>query len=300
VGSRYAKPIKIEQLKDKLDLLFESGRVHMSGRVDGYAALGRLFKSQNKPKGITGKAVQLWVDGDGIRDPSMIPADRLGRLVEIFQRRLPGKRSVEETQALLLSPNVNDLATAFRASVPKVDWISLLLKAQLGGIVILLSADRDGFMVTARGTILAGLKGSVKCPVGQYFRFKLETISPGWITALQWGQSGWFGLELGDDLVALEQSQHGGMFPVWPPYYIENEPGIRRYMFINTSVPLPPDLLAKVKTSALLSVPLDVSTLDRFAHVAGEMRSDFRMNALDVHFIERKAVRGKKSKSSRK
>ena len=229
----------------------------------------------------------------------MIPADRFNRFVEIFQKRLPGNRSVAETRALILSPNANDLAAAFRASGPTVDWISLVLNAQLGGVVILLWDRASAFTVTARRRVLEGLNGSVKCPLNHYFRFKLESVNPGWVTALQWGQSGWFGLELSDESVSLEQSEHGGMFPLRPPYYKENEPGVRRYVFITTPVPLPPDLLAKLKTSTRGNVPLDVSTLDRFAYVGDEM-PDFRINVLDVHFTDRTAVRGKKSKSSRK
>ena len=146
--------------------------------------------------------------------------------------------------------------------------------------------DRSDFTVTARRRVLEGVKGSVECPVGRDFRLKLETISPGWITVLQWGRSGWFALELDDKVVSLEPSQAGGMFPLHPPYYTESEPGERRYIFINTSVPLPLDLRASVLTLARGKVPLDVSTLDRFAHFAGEVRSNFRMNALDVHFVD--------------
>jgi hypothetical protein len=147
----------------------------------------------------------------------------------------------------------------------------------------------DTFTITTR-RILEGLNGSAKCPLNHYFRFQLEALDPGWVTALHWGQSGWFGLELSDESVSLERSEHKGIFPLTRPCYREDKPGLRRYVFITTPVPLPPDLLSKVTTSTRLKAPLDVSTLDRFAHVAGEM-ADFRMNFLDVRFTGRKADR---------
>jgi len=130
------------------------------------------------------------------------------------------------------------------------------------------------------------LNGSVEVPLNHYFRFKLKSIDPGWITALQWGQSGWFGLELSDESVSLERSEHEGTFPLKEPYYFETEAGLRRYVFITTPVPLPLDVLSKVKTSTF-AVPLDLSTLDRFAYLASEMPG-FSINVLDVHFTDRK------------
>ena len=256
------------------------------GRVDGDATLGGLFKSQDKQKGITGKAVRLWVHGDGIREKNKIPAHQFEPFVEIVRKRLPGNRTIAEARALILSPNVNDLAEAFRVSVPEIGWMSLVLKAQPGGIVIVLWEPPTDFTITARRRILNELNGSLKCPVNHYFRFKLKSIKPGWITALQWGQSGWFGLELGDDSVSLERSEHEGTFPLNEPYYFESEAGLRRYVFITTPVPLPLDVLSKVKTSTF-SVPLDVSTLDRFAYIASEMPG-FSINVLDVHFTDHK------------
>ena len=84
MASRYKKPIKIAQLRQKLDLLYESGR------VVGDAAFGRLFKSDAKPEGLSGKTIRLWVDGEGTRDRNMVPEHNFGRFVEIFQKNLPG------------------------------------------------------------------------------------------------------------------------------------------------------------------------------------------------------------------
>lgn len=288
--SRYAKPVRIPQLRQKLELLYALGR------VDGDAALGRLFKSPEKPKGLSGKTIRTWIEGQGSRDKNMIPEQNFARFVEIFKRRLPGNRSLAETRALVVSPNAEDLAAAFRAGVPKLNWISFVLRAQPGGVGIVLWDDPDGFMVTARRRfLLDGLSGSIECPINHYFRFRLDAIDPGWTTVLQWGQSGWFGLELSDESVSLEHSEHGGLFPVYPPYYNENESGVRRYVFITTPAPLPPDLLSKLLTSRA-NVPLDVSTLDRFAHVASEM-AGFRINVLDVHFKVLKVKRGRKLKA---
>ena len=210
----------------------------------------------------------------------------LGALSRLFNNDCPVTETLAETQALLVSPNVNDLAQAFRANVAGIDWISLVLKAEPSGIVIVLWDRLTDFSVTARRKVLSGLNGSVECPVNQVFRLKLLTDDPGWVLALQWGQSGWFGLELSEDAISLESSEYAGIFPLQPPYYFETDPGVRRYILIRTAVPLPPDLLAKVRLSTRGGVPLDVSTLDRFAHVASEM-SDFHMNILDVNFTQR-------------
>lgn len=279
MASRYKKPIKVAQLRRKLNLLYETGR------VEGDAAFGRLFKSPSKPNGLSGKTIRLWVNGEGTRDGNMVPEQNFKRFVEIFQKNLPGNRSYEETYALLTSPSADHLAAAFRSIGPKVDWLSLVENTERGGVSIVLW-DRSDFTVTVRQKTLEDVKGAVECPVGHHFRFKLKSIEPGWITALQCGRTGWFGLELDDGRVSLGSSEHQGMFPLHSPYYRENEPGERRYIFIATPVPLPGDLLSKVRLSSSATTPLDVSTLDRFAHLAGEMQPSFRMNVLDVRFVD--------------
>lgn len=87
MASRYADAVSVKYLREKLELLYQSGR------VDGDAALARLFKSQNKPNGLTGRTIRQWVQGDGLRDANKIPAHQFGRFVEIVQQRLPGHRN---------------------------------------------------------------------------------------------------------------------------------------------------------------------------------------------------------------
>lgn len=277
--NRYPKPFKVPELKQKLDLLYRSKL-----GVEGDDAMGRLFKSEAEPNGITGKAVRYWVYGDGSREPNMVPAQRFDRFVEIFRARLPGNRTTAETRALLTSPSAGELADAFLSGAPPLDWVTLVLGAQPGGVMLLLARRPGVFRVTARRRVLEGIDGQVECPLNQYFQFKLKEIRPGWLTLLQWGQSGWFGLELADEVVSVEHSAHVGLLPVSPPYYIENEPGVRRYLFLTTPTPLPPALLSKIRTSARANVPLDVSVLDRLAHLFGKGHG-LIMNALDVRFF---------------
>jgi hypothetical protein len=63
--NRYAVPVNVAQLRQKLNLLYDSGRVYTAGRVDGDAALGRLFKSPANPNRLSGKTIRLWEDGEG-------------------------------------------------------------------------------------------------------------------------------------------------------------------------------------------------------------------------------------------
>ena len=279
MANRYANPIRVPDLRQKIWLLYQS-----NARINDDASFGRLFRSNDEPFGVSGKTVRNWMNGEKSREADMVPAERFDRFVEIFKKALPGSRSTEETRALLISRSAGALAEAFLSTGPAVDWISLALNATEGNVA-LVPARTAPFGVTARRRPLEELSGWVEFPVRREFRFSLAKSGPSWVTCVQWGRTGWFGIDVDDGNSCLDRTKQYGLVPSAPPYFSEDEPGMRRYLFLATPTPMPPDLLSRIALSARGPAALDVATLDRLAYLVGEMR-EFRMDALNVNFVD--------------
>jgi hypothetical protein len=120
--------------------------------------------------------------------------------------------------------------------------------------------------------------------VGQLFRLQLKIPGDGWLCVVQWGESGWFGLEIDDKAVVAKVEEGDCLLPPAPPYIKENEPGTRRYILMHSRHPFPEDLVLILRHSAQSIAPLNADTLVRLAHVVGADSVD--MTALDIEFTE--------------
>jgi hypothetical protein len=144
-------------------------------------------------------------------------------------------------------------------------------------------ADPPGVLgVTTRRRAIDGIEGTIPVPVKKPFRFEFGA-GLGWLYAVQWGLSGWFGLELNDDIFAVPLGPSPSLVPRVRPYFEEDEAGNRRYLFIQTREPVPPDVLELLATSARSRAALDTSALIRLAHVVSAQEAT--ITALDVTFI---------------
>jgi hypothetical protein len=273
--TRYAEPIAIPRLKQKL------GALYLISRNLDDAQLGRLFRSDEEPDGLTGKAVRNWIYGDDKRLPDHVPAGRLERLTEIFRDRLPQVRTLEEVRAMLLAPTEREILLALLSGGPEVDWLTRVLAAAPGQ-ARLVRAERPGVMqVTTRRRAIESIQGQYVVPLREPFRLELDAAT-GWLCIVQWGRSGWFGMELADHTVAFRLQDTPCRIPPAPPYFEEDEPGARRYVLMRTQVPFPSDVIAVLSSSARTGASLDANVLVRLAHVAGASGVD--MSVLDVLF----------------
>lgn len=276
--TRYAEPVSIPRLKQKLGALYL-----LSTGIDGDNALGRLFASDDDPKGITGKAIRNWIYGEGTRYPDHVPAERYGRLVEIFRARIPERRTEAEIRSILQAKTERDVVLAFLSGAPPIDWLTLVLAAETSQAKVII-AERAGVLgVTSRRRAIENIEGTVSVPVKEPFRLELGA-GYGWLHIVQWGLSGWFGLEVNDDTVAIPLGPNPSLVPRVRPYFDENEPGNRRYLFIQTHEPLPPDAVALLEHSARSLAPLDATALVRLTHVVDAQKAT--ITALDVTFVE--------------
>jgi hypothetical protein len=247
------------------------------------AKLGRLFASPDEPDGLTGKAIRNWITGEGTRDPEHVPAGRMQRLTETFCERMPQPHTLEEVRALLLSPSEQGLVLALLSGAPQVDWMTLVMGASRGTAQVL-TAGRSTARVSVRRSELESLRGDAQVAVGQPFRLRLSLPRPGWLCVVQWGDSGWFGVELADRRVALQVDEGDCLLPPAPPYLTESEVGTRRYLFMLSQQPFPPDVVTTLLHSARATAPLHADALVRLAHVVAADAVD--LTALDVEFTE--------------
>ena len=122
-------------------------------------------------------------------------------------------------------------------------------------------------------------------PPGQPFRLQIEAASDGWLTLVQWGRGGCHGVELDDDVISLHPIAGETLLPLRQPYFKESEAGPKRFLFMHSRVPLPPDLLSRLVTSARAPADLDGGTLERLAHLVSQPEG-IELTALDVHFTD--------------
>jgi hypothetical protein len=277
MSDRYLESILVPRLRQKLLALY------MVCDLDD-AKLGRLFATKDKPGGITGRAIRHWVEED-ISDRDHVPAERFPQLTEIFRERMPHGRTAEEARALLLSPSHEGILFALLPGVPPTDWLTLVLGAEASTAEVI-RAGRDGHRATIREDRLESLRGGceVAVAVGQQFRLGLSIPHDGWLSIVQWGKSGWLGLELADRKAMLQLKAGEHLLPPVPPYLKDTEVGIRRYILMHSQQPLPPDLASTLLNSALPVAPLSSDTLVRLAHFVGANQVDLK--ALDIDFTE--------------
>jgi hypothetical protein len=232
--------------------------------------------------GLTGKAIRNWVGGDGSRDPDHVPARHFQLLTEIFRSQLPQPHTLEEVRCWLLSPSHTGLVQALLSDAPAVDWLTLVLAAERSTATVICAGGTR--QPTMRRDPLDFLKTSCDVNVGQLFRLRLNIPATGWLCVVQWGRSGWFGLELADDLCVLLVEEGDCLLPPSPPYLRENEIGTRRYVLMHSAQPFPQDVTVTLLNSARPGAPLHADALVRLAHVVST--NDVRMTALDIAFTD--------------
>jgi hypothetical protein len=247
------------------------------------AKLGRLFANEERPGGITGRAIRHWVAEEDISERDRVPAERFPQLTEIFRERMPHARTAEEVRALLLSPSHEGILFALLPGEPPTDWLTLVLGAEPSTAEVI-RASRDGHRATIRRDPLESLRGSCEVAVGQQFRLGLSIPHAGWLSIVQWGKSGWLGLELADRKATLQLKEGEHLLPPAPPYLKDTEAGIRRYIFMHSQQPLPPDLASTLLNSALPVAPLSSDTLVRLAHFVAA--NQVELKALDIEFTQ--------------
>lgn len=280
MSTHHVPPVHVAHLKAKLAILYS-----MSTDIHSDAELGRRFAGVEEPKGISAKAVGHWIFGDETREAGDVPAARFERLVAIFQQRLPGARSMAETRALVLSASLQDLVVAFLAQGPRADWISLMLAARPAAVRLLPARKPGTLSITTRRALVDSLDARLEFGVGQPFRLQIEAASDGWLTLVQWGRGGCHGVELDDDVISLHPIAGETLLPLRQPYFKESEAGPKRFLFMHSRVPLPPDLLSRLVTSARAPADLDGGTLERLAHLVSQPEG-IELTALDVHFTD--------------
>lgn len=280
MSTHHVPPVHVAHLKAKLAILYS-----MSPDIRSDAELGRRFAGVGEPKGISAKAIGHWIFGDETREAGDVPAARFERLVAIFQQRLPGHRSTAETRALLLSASSQDLVVAFLSQGPRADWISLMLAARPAAVRLVPARKPGALSITTRRALVDSLDARLEFGVGQSFRLQIEAASDGWLTLLQWGRGGCHGVELDDDMITLHPIAAETLLPLRQPYFKESETGPKRFLFMRSRVPLPPDILSRLVTSARAPADLDGGTLERLAHLASQPEG-IELTALDVHFTE--------------
>lgn len=271
------EPVPVPRLRQKVRALYAA-----QISVCDDAALGRLFCSDASPNGLTGKAIRNWFDGEGRRGPDEVPGERFNRLVEIFQARLPHQRSFAEARSMLLAPTELDLMLAFVSGAPIQSWIRVVLAAQEADVTLLRAGPSRTLSVTARRRVFDNIHGAVSVPLGEQFRFEVRPRL-GWLTIIQWGADGWYGLDLDEGTVTLERDDGVVTLPPARPYFREEAAGMRRFLFIHTGEPLPPDVKEALLLSATAAVALDIAVLNRLAHIAASS-PDFHIGTLDVMF----------------
>jgi hypothetical protein len=231
-GTHHTPPMRVPHLKAKVAILYL-----MSSSVHNDAALGRLFVSDEEPKGLSGKSIQHWIYGDEKRPAGDVPSGRMKRLVEIYRERLPGNRSDEETRALLLSPFPQDLLEAFQPLAPARDWVTLMLDTPAADVKLVEVKPPGSLGITSRRRALDTLEAQTSCPIWQLFRLEILEPSDGWLTVLQWGREGVYGVEIDDGAVSLHPMRAKTLLPLRPPYFREDAPGVRRYLFLRSRTP---------------------------------------------------------------
>jgi hypothetical protein len=181
--TRYAAPVKVPRLKQKL------GAFYLLTRIESDEALGQLFRSESEPRGLTGRAIRNWIDGDGSRDQNHVPANRFPKLVEIVQKHLPGgSRTIAETQAILTSDNERALYFALLDGAPPTDWMELVADIEPGGVEVIRMSASTTFSITARRRALRDVDERITLPIKHPFLFKLDVVGPGCLTRLVgWG-----------------------------------------------------------------------------------------------------------------
>jgi hypothetical protein len=266
--TRHPSPVAIPRLRDKLFALYL-----LSGLND--AKLASML-------GLTGRAIRNWVAGDGSRDPDHVPARHFQLLTQIFRSQLPQPHTAEEVRAWLLSPSQKGIVQALLSDAPALDWMTLVLAAERStATVISAGATRQA---TMRRDPLDFLESSCHLAVGQLFRLQLEIPSQGWLCVVQWGRSGWFGLELADGEAVLQVQEGKCLLPPDPPYLKERELGSRRFVLMHSAQPFPPDVTATLLNSARPGAPLHADALVRLAHVVSA--NDVDMKNLDIDFTD--------------
>lgn len=274
--TRYAEPVAVPKLREKLGALYL-----LSAGVHDDAALAALFPSKDPSKGQTGKSVRNWIYGEGTRPPSHVPAARFPRLVQIFKDRLPNDRTLKEVQALMLASSERDLVLAFLSGSPQVDWITRVVNASPSKARVVVAARPGLLGITTRRRVFEEIDGRTKVPVGRPFLFELDSFE-GALCVVQWGESGWFGLDIGESAIITNPPPGLVRIPSVAPFFEEGEPGARRYVFIRRPAPFPPDVHAFLSISAKAPAPLDATSLVRLAHVLDDKAAD--VSSLDVAF----------------
>lgn len=267
--------VSVPKLLKKLGILYFYSR-----NINSDDALGRIL-------GIQGRSIRHWVYGEGLRADNSVPADRFGPLVEVFRKQLPGRRTDDEVRAILLSHRVDDLFTAFQCTGPEIDWVSRMLDAPRASASIVSAYPSISMEITRRNveTQLADISGTVEFPTQVDFYIQLDTPLCGWLAILQWGSSGCFGMELGDGVAVVQLRNDVMKFPSAEPYFCEQELGIRHYIFLQSKVPFPVDLVSKLTISSRTPAALDVNVLDRLGHLSGNEHG-MEVTSLPVRFVE--------------
>lgn len=152
-------------------------------------------------------------------------------------------------------------------------------------VVRLIPEQRRGVLgITTRRSLVETLDARLELRTGRPFRLQIDAPVDGWLTLLQWGRGGCYGIELDDGVVSLNAVTAETPLPLSRPYFRENEVGTRRFVFLRSSMPLPPDVVSRLSTSACAPAALDGGALERLAHLASQA-DGIALTALDVHFV---------------
>lgn len=189
-----------------------------------------------------------------------------------------------ETRALLLSPTSHALVAAFQPQGPAANWIQQMLAAPPAAARLIPEQRRGVLGITTRRSLVETLDTRLEFQTGRPFRLQIDAPVDGWLTLLQWGRSGCYGIELDDGVVSLNAVAAETLLPLRRPYFRENEVGPTRFVFLHSSVPLPPDVLLRLSMSACAPAALDGGALERLAHLASQADA-IALTSLDVHFV---------------
>lgn len=257
----------IRDLRSKLRLLIAYGPHR------GWKDIGKAL--QRSPK-----TVQWWADGSDIRTPGTVPDDRLGPLIDLLRKALPGERSQDEARTLLFGPTT-DLEAEFR-SAPAVTFTQLIEMEAVrnAGRLIRVTLPETDLIETRRRETHPD---TPKVTIGTWFRIEFDgALKDASFIALQNTHQIWGCVPAAqrDGMLFLPGFDEGGEPDIMRE---QRDDGKHRFIALQTRRPLPPELRAAARDGVSLDHRLLLKLVDAYMQ---EAKSRRRLFVLDVEITK--------------